>query len=343
MTIHTVESTHGTVRSGVLDPMAASVVKIEPGDEVSYPNTWTNWQNEMKYGMSFAERGRLRQQYPGCPYPLIGPVEMAGAEPGDVIECRLTRLRLHEWGCNVFPRGAGALPRDFEEPYTYYFLFDETRTRADYVHGITLALAPFLGIIAVEPSGDSPVSALPAGAYGGNLALRELTVGSSLFLPVAKPGGRIWVGDVHALQGDGIVDQTAIKSTAEDMRICYELRRGVGLTRPLAETDTHWIGLGFAGNLDDALVDCLRGMISWFSTAAGITKAEAYALCSISASFRITQYADQTGVEYPDMPPKGVHALLPKDIFPADVRGRVDRWLRPGDSGRRLGLESTDV
>ncbi|MFB7983759.1 acetamidase/formamidase family protein, partial [Streptomyces vinaceus] len=63
-----------------------------------------------------------------------------------------------------------------------------------------------------EPAGDDPVSALPAGAHGGNLSLRELTVGSSLFLPVAKPGGRIWVGDVHALQGDGLVDQTAIKS-----------------------------------------------------------------------------------------------------------------------------------
>ncbi|QJT05494.1 acetamidase [Streptomyces asoensis] len=331
MTTYTVESTHKTVRSGVLDPKAPPAATIESGDEVDYPNTWTNWQNEMKFGMSFAERARLREQYPGCPFQLIGPVEMAGSQPGDVIECRPVRLRLADWGCNVFPTGAGALPHDFDEPYTHYFRFDETRTRADYVHGISFALAPFLGIVAVEPAGDDPVSALPAGAYGGNLSLRELTVGSSLFLPVVKPGGRIWVGDVHALQGDGLVDQTAIKSTAEELRMRYDLHRGVGLTRPLAETDTHWIGFGFADNLDDALIDCVRGMISWVGVATGVGAAEAYALCSISASFRVTQYADQRGAPHVglDGPPKGVHGLLPKDIFPAELRARVDRWLRP--------------
>jgi acetamidase/formamidase len=70
--------------------------------------------------------------------------------------------------------------------------------------------------MAVEPAGDSAVSAILAGPYGGNLVLRELTMGSSLYLPVAKPGGRLWMGDVHALQGDGVVDQTAIETAAED-------------------------------------------------------------------------------------------------------------------------------
>lgn len=330
MTTHTVESTQSTVRSGFLDPTAAPVAKVVSGDEVHYPDTWTNWQNQMAYGMSFAERARLRQDYPGCPYPLIGPVEVAGAEAGDVVECRLTRLRLHDWGANVFPRGAGALPNDFDEPYTHYFRFDETRTRADYVHGITFGLKPFLGIVATEPDGDEPVSALLAGSYGGNLALPELTVGSSLFLPVAKAGARIWVGDVHALQGDGLVDQTALKSTAEDLRVGYALHKGVALTRPLAETATHWISIGLGASLEEALVDGLRAMIGWFSTASGLSRAEAYALCSIAGSFRITQYADQTGVQYADMPPKGVHGLLPKEIFPAELRERVDRWLRPG-------------
>ena len=269
MTMHTVKSTYKTVRSGIFDPKAPAAATIESGDGVDYPNTWTNWQNEMKFGMSFAERARLRRQYPGCPLPVIGPVEMAGSQPGDVIECQLERLRLADWGCNAFPTGAGALPHDFDEPYTHYFRFDETRTRADYVQGISFALQPFLGIVAVEPAGDDRVGALPAGDHGGNLSLRELTVGSSLFLPVAKSGGRIWVGDVHAMQGDGLVDQTAIKSTAEELRMRYHLHRDVGLTKPLAETDTHWIGFGFADNLDDALIDCVRGVISWLSVAVG--------------------------------------------------------------------------
>ncbi|WP_125798057.1 acetamidase/formamidase family protein [Amycolatopsis sp. WAC 01416] len=331
MTTHTVESTMDTVRPGFLDPGAAPAAKIDPGDEVLYPDTWTNWQNRLRYGMSSADRARLRKEHPGCPFQIVGPVEVAGAEPGDVVECRLTELRLSDWGANAFPTRAGALPYDFDEPYFHDFRFDETRTRADYVHGISLPLDPFAGIIAVEPPGDEETSALIGGDHGGNLALPELTVGSSLFLPVAKPGARIWLGDIHALQGDGLVDQTALKSTAERLRMRYDLHKQVGLTRPLAETDTYWVGIGLADSLEAALVDCLRGLISWFSAASGVTRAEAHALCSMAASFRVTQYADQTEPHHVDvpLPPKGVHALLRKDIFPADLRARVDRWLRP--------------
>ena len=83
----------------------------------------------------------------------------------------------------------------------------------------------------VEPAGDDPVSAIVAGPYGGNLVLRELTVGSSLYLPVQKAGGRVWMGDVHALQGDGVVDQTAIETAAEDLQIRYVLHKGVDAGR----------------------------------------------------------------------------------------------------------------
>ena len=66
------------------------------------------------------------------------------------------------------------------------------------------------------------------------------------------------MGDVHALQGDGVVDQTAIETAAEELQIRYDLHKGVALRAPLVETPTDWIGLGFAENLDDALVACLR-------------------------------------------------------------------------------------
>ncbi|MEU6170237.1 acetamidase/formamidase family protein [Streptomyces tanashiensis] len=329
MEIHTVESTPVTVRSGVLDPGAPAVAKIESGDVVSYPDTWTNWNNELAFGMSFEELVDVRRRNPGNPFPLLGPVEVAGAEPGDVIECRLTALRTRDWGCNASHPGSGALRDDFTEPYMHYFRFDEERRTATYAQGSTIPLAPFLGITAVEPAGDEPVSALLAGPYGGNLVLRELTVGSSLFLPVAKPGGRVWIGDVHAAQGDGMVDQTGIKSAAEDLRIRYDLHKSVALDAPLAETGTHWIGFGFADNLDDALLACLRGLVAWLPAAAGITAAEAYALCGMAVSFRITQYADQRGSSYSALPPKTVHGMVPKDVFPPEVQERIGAWLRP--------------
>ncbi len=326
---HTVESTPETVRSGYLDPAASPVATIAPGDTVRYPNTWTHWGNEAVYGMSFADREPLRHRYPRGPYSMLGPVEVAGAEPGDAVEVSITTLRTIGWGWNSFPLGVGALPHDFAEPYVHYFTFDDARTTATFTHGITLPMAPFLGVVAAEPAGDEMVSAIVSGNYGGNLVLRDLGVGSHLFLPVAKPGGRVWIGDVHALQGDGVVDQTAIETAAEDLEIRYDLHKQVALPGPIGETDTSWIVVGFADSLDDALVASLREVIGWLPAAAGITGPEAYALASMAVSFRVTQYANQTGSAYTSAPPKAVHAVIPKSIFPADVRDRVGRWLRP--------------
>jgi acetamidase/formamidase len=334
MTTYTVESTTDTIRSGFLDPTAPAVATISPGDVVDYPNTWTHWGNEATFGMSFAEREPLRHRYPRGPYSMMGPIHIDGAAPGDVVECRPLVLRTRDWGWNSFPLGVGALPSEFKEPYVHYFRFDEARTQAEFVHGITFPMAPFLGVMGVEPGGDQPVSAIVAGPYGGNLVLRELTVGSSLFLPVQKTGGRVWVGDVHALQGDGVVDQTAIETAADDLQIRYDLHHQPGLKSPLAETPTHWIGLGFAESLDDALVACLRQLIAWLHAASGITEGEAYALCSMAVSFRVTQYAHQTGSAYTSTPPKTVHGMVPKSIFPEELRQQINEWLRPA---RRSG------
>jgi acetamidase/formamidase len=137
-TTHTVESTPQTVRSGFLDPTAKPVATVAPGDTVRYPNTWTHWGNEAVYGMTFADREPLRHRYPNGPYSMLGPVEVTGAEPGDVVECSITTLRTIGWGWNSFPLGVGALPHDFAEPYVHYFTFDDARTTAEFTHGIKL-------------------------------------------------------------------------------------------------------------------------------------------------------------------------------------------------------------
>jgi len=329
MATHVVQSTKKTVRSGYLDPSAAPVAIIASGDTVSYPHTWTHWGNEAVFGMSFADREPLRHRYPHGPYSMLGPVEIAGALPGDVVECTLMTLHTLDWGWNSFPLGVGTLPSDFKEPYVHYFRFDEARTTAEFTHGIRFPIAPFLGVVAAEPAGDETVSAILGGAYGGNLVLRDFTVGSSLFLPVMKPGGRIWNGDVHALQGDGVVDQTAIETAAEDLSIRYDLHKKVALRSPLLETKSAWICIGFGESLDDAVVACVREVIHWLSNASGISEAEVYALASMGVSFRITQYSHQTASAYSSTPPKAVHAVIPKEIFPAEIRDRINAWLRP--------------
>ena len=200
----------------MLDPSRPPALTIDAGDIVSYPNTWTQWGNQAKFGMSFADREPLRRQFPSGPYSNLGPVEIRGSEPGDVLECHMLSLRTIDWGWNSFPLGVGALPADFKEPYVHYFRFDEQREHADFVEGIRIPLAPSMGVFAVEPQGAEPVSAILAGPYGGNLDLAELVAGTSLFLPVFKSGARVWTGDANGAQGDGVVDQTSIETAMEE-------------------------------------------------------------------------------------------------------------------------------
>jgi acetamidase/formamidase len=331
-TVHQLPSTKETVRSGILDPSAPPALTIDSGDIVSYTNTWTQWGNEVRYGMSFAEREPIRRRYPSGPYSNIGPVVLRDAQPGDVIECRMLHLRPIDWGWNSFPLGVGALPHDFEQPYLHYFRFNQERTAAEFVNGIQIPLAPFQGVFAVEPPGDQAISAILAGPYGGNLDLNELVAGTSLFLPVFKPGGRVWTGDSNGAQGDGVVDQTAIETALEELRVQYVLHKQVSLQGPIVETPTHWIGLGFASSLDDALTACLRQMIAWLHDKAGMDRSDAYALCSMVASFRVTQYSNQTGSVYTSTPPKTIHCMLPKSVFPPELLARIAESMRSAAS-----------
>jgi acetamidase/formamidase len=175
-----------------------------------------------------------------------------------------------DWGWNSFPLGVGALPADFDEPYVHYFRFGDDRRQTDFVDGIRIPLAPSMGVFAVEPEGDQPASAILAGPYGGNLDLAELVAGTSLFLPVFKPGARVWTGDANAAQGDGVVDQTSIETAMEELRVEYQVHPNVSLAGPTVETPTHWIVMAFADSLDTALPDCVRTVIDWLNVHAGL-------------------------------------------------------------------------
>jgi acetamidase/formamidase len=217
--------------------------------------------------------------------------------------------------------GAGSLPQDFTQPVMRYFEFDETRTSAEFLPGITLPLEPFQGILGVQPAGDEAFPSSPPGPYAGNLDLRELVAGTSLFVPVFHPGGRLWTSDSHAVQGDGEVTITAIETAMELAEIQYVLHKNVPLQWPMVETPTHWIGIGTDADLDEAMTICLRNMIGWVSRTADMDPVDAYMLCSLAASFRITQNVNRT---------KGIHALLPKDLFAPELRQRISITARPG-------------
>jgi acetamidase/formamidase len=329
-TVHTLESTDATISAGVIDPGRPAAVTIASGDIVSCPNTWTHWGNLARFGMTFADREPLRKQFPAGPYSNLGPVVISEAEPGDAVECRILRARPIDWGWNSFPLGVGALPADFDEPYVHYFRFDADRTSAPFVDGIQIPLRPSMGVFAVEPEGEEPISAILAGPYGGNLDLWELTEGTSLFLPVFKPGARIWTGDANATQSDGVVDQTGIESAMEELRIQYLVHKGVTVAGPTIETPDHWIVMAFADSLDVALPNCVRAVIDFLHRHGGLDPRDAYALCSMVVSFRVTQCADQTGSVYTSTPPRTIHGVIPKPVLGTVVADRIAGSLRPG-------------
>lgn len=326
---HVLESSAATVSSGTIDPSRPPALTIESGDIVSCPNTWTQWGNQARFGMSFADREPLRKQFPSGPYSNLGPVVVNGAAPGDALECRMLRTRPFDWGWNSFPLGVGALPSDFDEPYVHYFRFSEDRNFADFVDGIRIPLRPSMGVYAVEPEGEEPVSAILAGPYGGNLDLWELTEGTSLYLPVFKPGARVWTGDANAIQSDGVVDQTGIESAMEELRVQYTVHKGVTLAGPTIETPESWIVMAFAESLDEALPSCVRTAIDWLNVHGAVDRRDAYALCSMAVSFRVTQWANQTGSVYSSIPPRTIHGVIPKSVLGEEVTGRIEASMRP--------------
>ena len=316
--VHTVHSiVDETVHVGLFDPALAPILTIESGDTVVYPDTMQHYAGRIRYGMSLDERQALRAEYSHLPAPHsnIGPIAVRGAEPGDVIECRIIKMDPVDWGYNNSSPGSGSLPDDFDEARLRFFQFDRDRMTTEFMPGLEIPLGPFQGILGVQPAGDQPMSSSPPGPYGGNMDCRELVEGTALYLPVFHPGGKLWTSDSHAAQGDGEVNLTAIESAMREARIQVILHKNTPLRWPFAETPTHWIPLATHADLNEAFKTCLRNTTDFLTRGAGLTPLDAYGLASVAVSFRITQVVDAN---------QGVHAMIPKDLFAAEAQAEIN-------------------
>ena len=124
------------------------------------------------------------------------------------------------------------------------------------------------------------------------------------------------------------MDQTGIESAMEELRVRYDLHKGVEIAGPVISTPTHWIVMAFADSLDVALPECVRAAIGWLHEHAGLDRRDAYALCSMAISFRVTQWADQTGSVYSSIPPRTIHAMIPKDVLGTRLAKRIESSMR---------------
>jgi acetamidase/formamidase len=241
------------------------------------------------------------------PHIVSGPIHVAGAEPGDTLAVHVLEVTPRTpYGVNSMRSGKGGLPDEFTLNRSLVIPFDLERQVARFAPGIEVPLAPFFGIMATGPARTlGKLSSVPPGAYGGNIDLKDLTVGSTLYLPVHVPGALFMCGDGHAAQGDGEVDLTAIE-TSMTGTFRFELLKGKTLAWPRAETPTHWITMGLHENLEEAMKMAIRETVAFLAEEKGLTRTDAYALASIAVDFEVTQVVDQV---------KGIHALIPKRIF----------------------------
>jgi acetamidase/formamidase len=323
--VHTVESNNQTVRLGVFDANLPPIVKIDSGDTVSFPDTWSHFLNQMQPGVPVDKLAELRKSNPGRgPHSIIGPVSVNNAEPGDVLEIRYKRLRPFPWGAvfnNPGALGTGLLPQDYPQGQVKYLNLDLAKMHAAFATDISVPLKPFQGTLGVAPPDGffpplSPgvTTSVPPGPHGGNLDLSELGEGSTLYLPVWKPGALIYTGDSHAVQGDGEICLTALETRMKDVQIQVLLHKQKNFAWPVAETSTHWILLGLDKDLSTAMTLAARNAIKFLAARANMTELDAYGLCSIAASFRVTQVVDIV---------RGVHAMIPKSLFSGELRRKI--------------------
>ena len=248
---------------------------------------------------------RLPMLMPG--HILTGPVAVEGAMPGDMLQVRIIDVQLRQdWGYNVIRPLAGALPDDFHTLRHLTIPLDRERHSARLPWGLDLPLHPFFGVMGVAPPPNwGRISSIQPRAHGGNLDNKELGPGASLYLPVHVPGALFSCGDGHGAQGDGEVCVTAIE-TALLGTFELVLHKAQPLAYPRGETPTHWITMGMDPDLDRCMELALRDMIVLLGEKGGLSREDAYMLCSLAVDFRITQTVNGH---------KGVHGMLRKSLL----------------------------
>jgi acetamidase/formamidase len=311
MTLHHLDPAPDTCRWGLFDARFPPVLTIESGDTVVIRTVSGGPAMMPPPESGFVVDDRLRRIHAELPqgpgHILTGPVAIAGAEPGDMLEVRIEAVELmQDWGYCGFRPLRGTLPRDFSSPFLSHIPINRTSRTCRMSYGAELPLAPFFGVMGVAPPPSfGALSSIEPREHGGNLDNKELVAGSVLFLPVWAPGALFSTGDGHGVQGDGEVCINALETDLSG-RFTFLLHKKAGLRFPRAETPTHFISMGLHEDLDEAMRMALRNMIAFICGRSALSREQAYQFCSLAVDFRVTQTVNGE---------KGVHGMLRKGLL----------------------------
>ncbi len=245
-------ATPATSQWGVFDGSEPPVLKINSGDSVVI-ETMAASDNQVVPGATIEQIIKIQNAVPGRgPHTVTGPIYVEGAEPGDVLKIHFNKIVPRPYGSNNTAPGKGLFPKEFPRPSVRYFYLDLKKKEMQFAPGIVVPLAPFPGVVAVAPEKPGKYDSAQPGRFGGNLDLREMTEGSTLYLPVFRKGALLWTGDSHAGQGNGEINLTAIETAFQEFNVTIDVIKRKQLIWPRVETATDWIAVGYDKDLNKA-------------------------------------------------------------------------------------------
>jgi acetamidase/formamidase len=269
------------------------VLTIAPGDSVH--TTTVDAAGKDEKGVSRVLGGN----------PETGPFYVETATPGDTLVVRLTRVRLNrDWaGSDDFLVGRAV---DSDLAVKMKDLGKSVRWHLDAEHGVAtpekpaehltryaVPLRPMLGCVAVAPGpAQAPPGSGDSGRYGGNMDFNEIVEDATVYLPVNVPGALLYVGDGHALQGDGELNGNALETSME-VEFTVDVMPGKRIPGPRVESPTHIMAMGLAGSLDDAFRGATANMAQWLTDEYKLTPSEVAQVLGTSAEYKVSEVADR--------------------------------------------------
>ena len=315
--VHLLPATLETTQWGWFDNAQAPVLKVDPGDTVIL-ETMMHSHNQVVPGRTIEEIKKLRTDHPGRgPHTVTGPIFVNGAMPGDVLKVKINRIVPRAYGTNFnVPGMFGQFPKDYADGQVKYLYLDLDRKLIEFLPGVFIPLQPFPGTIGVARKEPGRYSSVPPGEFAGNMDIRDLVEGTSLYVPVQVPGALLWTGDSHAAQGNGEVNLTAIETAYREMNVTLTLVKGMALDMPRIETAKSWITMGFDADLNKAWDMAAAQTVKFLAEQRKVSPEQAQALMARVSDCRVSQVVNIK---------KGIHCLSPKDAGASEDMERPTR------------------
>jgi acetamidase/formamidase len=245
-------------------------------------------------------------------HTLTGPVAIKGSRPGDTLRVDVLNIQHKGWGWTSITPGLGFLPDRFPDPFLFIWQLDEEST--DSMVPAVVPLRPFCGIMGVAPATPGEMRTRPPGIFGGNMDVKDLVAGSTLYLPVLNEGALFSLGDVHAAQGDGEICINGIECPAV-VTVRFTLLKGNRLSAPVVETPQRSLTTGGEWTMVESDEDplaagrrALNRMIDFLVNNWLFSPPHAYLLCSVAMDLRVHQVVNAPLIT--------VGASLPKSLLP---------------------------